>query len=177
MKFVDGIKKEYFYKKEGYELLYPNKEQEDKIKQIILEQGELFLKNEVAPMVLVRYILEELSSFSSEIKDLTNEEINNVLENPDIEMSRFCDAIEELINFYAERVCKDNERKYKEALNMIDGISKVAERSVSEKEAIKKMVKLAKLNGAKITNKEIENKTFEEVMKIIEEKLNKKGNK
>lgn len=177
MRFVDGVKKEYFYKNNGYELIYPNKEQEEKLKEVMIENSEKFLQGEIVPIKIVRYILEELSSFSEEVKLLSDEKINEVLENANADMIRFCDAMEDMINFYAERICRDNERKYKEALNLIDGVTKIVEKDANEKDAIKKMVKLAKLNGVKITNKEIENKTFDEVMKMIEEKMNKKGKK
>lgn len=170
IKFIEQIKGDYFYQKGEYFILEPNKEQDVEIKELIKSESGKMIQGEEIPSSVNRWILENLSNFAEEVKSLTDEQIDEVLEKATIDMKNFA---REMVRFIEDKISDiifENEQLYKEASNTIDGFLKTIESNVKQNETIKNIVKLARKSGIKITNKEVENKTLEEVVEIINNK-------
>ena len=123
----DYKKSEYRFQKGEVFLREPNKIEKQELMNVIFENQKLVINENVVEeeigATLLRYVLKMFTNFSEEIDSLSDEEIGEVLDNPNRELELLVDNIQLLIEECVEDIGRNVEKQYRkvnELLNVFD---------------------------------------------------------
>lgn len=123
----DYKKSEYRFQKGEVFLREPNKIEKQELMNVIFENQKLVINGNVVEeeigATLLRYVLKMFTNFSEEIDSLSDEEIGEVLDNPNRELELLVDNIQLLIEECVEDIGRNVEKQYRkvnELLNVFD---------------------------------------------------------
>lgn len=117
-------KKEFRYKSKDFKLYEPTSYQREELASIIIENskiqegelgGEFGLKS-------IRYIIKELTNIGSEVDELSNKELESLLDNADRELQLLMREIELLLHEVAEDVLYQTSRNIKFMNDIINAL-------------------------------------------------------
>lgn len=165
--------KEYLFREGELFLINPKGEKRIEFINVIKENQQLQLKGEKVDIIVIRYILENLTNFADEVKIMSDEEIIDILDDGVPSLNRLTDKIEELLRDCGEEILRETNRE----LNTLIDVLNILSYSEQENKVFDKLIKLFKKNKINITKEEfIELKDKPDELMILLNKK-KKGNK
>lgn len=99
-------KKEFRYKSKDFKLYEPTSYQREELASIIIENSKIQEGELVGEFGLksIRYIIKELTNIGSEVDELSNKELESLLDNADRELQLLMREIELLLHEVAEDI-------------------------------------------------------------------------
>lgn len=160
---------------DGDVILYePNKEQEIQIKNKMFDNSKNTQDEQLMVSVeLIKYILQECTSLKEDVKEMTNEELSNSIDNGNIKIKKLMREVEKLFDEYVEDMVYEENRKLKEVNSILNALnSKKDLGTIYQKleKTFKKYKINVDLNKLDSTNPESIKNIIDETMKQINNK-------
>lgn len=125
MSIKNHVKSKIRWEKEDLKILNPTKEQEIKLMELIKET-KLVVENEdlnaTVGMNTVRYCFENLTNVGDEVREMTDEELEEIINHGDIVLTEMFYEIIALIQEMIKSLILDAKQKVKDAQNLIEAI-------------------------------------------------------
>lgn len=117
-------KKEFRYKSKDFKLYEPTSYQREELASIIIENSKIQEGELVGEFGLksIRYIIKELTNIGSEVDELSNKELESLLDNADRELQLLMREIELLLHEVAEDVLYQTSRNIKFMNDIINAL-------------------------------------------------------
>ena len=117
-------KKEFRYKSKDFKLYEPTSYQREELASIIIENSKIQEGELVGEFGLksIRYIIKELTNIGSEVDELSNKELESLLDNADRELQLLMTEIELLLHEVAEDVLYQTSRNIKFMNDIINAL-------------------------------------------------------
>lgn len=178
-KFVENLKSEVRFEREGVVLYNPKEDKKTELIELIKKEQSLDINDdeiseEIVPNV-VRYVLRNFTNYGEEIDNYTDDEIMEVLSNPNRTIELLCVEIGVLIDEIVEDIFINVRKDFRN----IESTFRTLDVMDMEKDMYDKLAKTLKKQGINVTADELINFKGDEneLAELLSKKTKKKKRK